>query len=98
MQISDLITMTGWVAAGTGFTFAMTTVGAASVFFFRKTISEKVHRLALGLAAGIMIAASVWSLLIPAMEAARRISDELETFADKSSWPVPTYSEILFYV
>lgn len=70
MQISDLITMTGWVAAGTGFTFAMTTVGAASVFFFRKTISEKVHRLALGLAAGIMIAASVWSLLIPAMEAA----------------------------
>ena len=36
--------------------------------------------------------------IIPAMEAARRISDELETFADKSSWPVPTYSEILFYV
>ena len=66
----DLMTTFGWVAAGTGFTFAMTALGAASVFFFRKKISENIHRMALGLAAGIMIAASVWSLLIPAMEAA----------------------------
>lgn len=66
----DLLTTFGWVAAGTGFTFAMTALGAASVFFFRKKISENIHRMALGLAAGIMIAASVWSLLIPAMEAA----------------------------
>ena len=67
----DLMTTFGWVAAGTGFTFAMTALGAASVFFFRKKISENIHRMALGLAAGIMIAASVWSLLIPAMEAAQ---------------------------
>ena len=70
MHSSDLLTMIGWAAGGTGFTFMMTALGAASVFFFRKTISENIHRLALGLAAGIMIAASVWSLLIPAMEAA----------------------------
>ena len=67
MHSSDLLTMIGWAAGGTGFTFMMTTLGAASVFFFRKTISDNIHRLALGLAAGIMIAASVWSLLIPAM-------------------------------
>ncbi len=36
--------------------------------------------------------------IIPAMEAARKISDNLECLTDKSYWPVPTYSEILFYV
>ena len=36
--------------------------------------------------------------IIPAMEEARKLSDSIETFADKSYWPVPTYSEILFYV
>ena len=35
--------------------------------------------------------------IIPAMEEARRVSDSLETCTDKSFWPVPTYSEILFY-
>lgn len=66
----DILTMMGWAATGTGFTFMMTALGAASVFFFRHKISEHSHRLALGFAAGIMIAASVWSLLIPAMDAA----------------------------
>lgn len=59
-----------WAATGTGFTFLMTMLGAAMVFFFRKTISENVQRVFLGFAAGVMIAASVWSLLIPAMEEA----------------------------
>ena len=36
--------------------------------------------------------------IIPAMENARRICDRLECIVDKSYWPVPTYSEILFYV
>ena len=36
--------------------------------------------------------------IIPAMENARRICDRLECIVDKSCWPVPTYSEILFYV
>lgn len=57
-----------WAAYGTGFTFLMTTLGAAMVFFFRKEIKENVQRIFLGFAAGVMIAASVWSLLIPAIE------------------------------
>lgn len=56
--------------AATGFTFFMTALGAAIVFFFSKEISDQCQRLFLGFAAGVMIAASVWSLLIPAMEQA----------------------------
>lgn len=55
---------------GTGFTFAMTALGASSVFFFRREPNPFVTKLALGFAAGIMIAASVWSLLIPAIQGA----------------------------
>ncbi len=56
--------------AGTGFTFLMTTLGAAVVFFFRKAMSSGIQKVLLGFAAGVMIAASVWSLLIPAIEEA----------------------------
>jgi zinc transporter, ZIP family len=49
------------------FTWFMTAIGASFVFFM-KTMSRKVLDLMLGFAAGVMIAASVWSLLIPAME------------------------------
>ncbi len=59
-----------WAASGTGFTFLMTTLGSAMVFFFRKRIHTGVQRIFLGFAAGVMIAASVWSLLIPAIEEA----------------------------
>ena len=59
-----------WAAVGTGFTFFMTSLGAAMVFFFRKSVSPGIQRIFLGFAAGVMIAASVWSLLIPAMEEA----------------------------
>ena len=52
---------------GTLFTWGMTAVGAASVFLF-KTISRKVLDGMLGFAAGVMIAASFWSLLAPAIE------------------------------
>ncbi len=55
---------------GTGFTFAATAVGAAAVFFVKKDASPTTHRAFLGFAAGVMIAASVWSLLIPAQEMA----------------------------
>lgn len=57
-----------WAGAGTGFTFLMTTAGAALVFCFRNQISDALQRCFLGFAAGVMIAASVWSLLIPAIE------------------------------
>ena len=50
--------------------FVATTLGAAVVFLFRKDVSEKVNSLFLGFAAGIMIAASIWSLLVPALDSA----------------------------
>ncbi len=55
---------------GTGATFAATALGAATVFLFRKDIGAHTQRIFLGFAAGIMIAASVWSLLIPSIEMA----------------------------
>ena len=57
-----------WAAAGTGFTFSMTALGAAMVFFMKKQSTALMQRIFLGFAAGVMIAASVWSLLIPAIE------------------------------
>lgn len=59
-----------WAAGGTGFPFLMTALGAAVVFFFKERISSNIQRIFLGFAAGVMIAASVWSLLIPAIEEA----------------------------
>ncbi|MBR5547621.1 MAG: ZIP family metal transporter [Clostridia bacterium] len=55
---------------GTTFTFLATAVGAGTVYLFRKEIPQRIQRIFLGFAAGVMIAASVWSLLIPAMEMA----------------------------
>jgi ZIP family zinc transporter len=49
------------------FTWAVTALGAAMVFFFKK-INQKVLNSMLGFAAGVMIAASFWSLLKPAIE------------------------------
>lgn len=51
------------------FTWAVTAFGASMVFFF-KSINKKILNSMLGFAAGVMIAASVWSLLIPAIEMA----------------------------
>lgn len=50
--------------------FIGTTLGAATVFLLRKEINPQVQKLLSGFAAGVMIAASVWSLLIPASEMA----------------------------
>ncbi|MCL2060432.1 MAG: ZIP family metal transporter [Oscillospiraceae bacterium] len=55
---------------GLGFIFLMTCLGGATVFFFRKSLPGKFQQIFLGFAAGVMIAASVWSLLIPAIEEA----------------------------
>ena len=56
---------------GTTFTCLATALGAASVFVFRKDIPQGIQRAFLGFAAGVMIAASVWSLLIPSLEMAQ---------------------------
>ena len=48
--------------------FLGTALGAACVFFMKKALSDAVQRSLTGFAAGVMVAASVWSLLIPAIE------------------------------
>ena len=46
---------------------AGTALGSAMVFFLKKEINEKVRKLLMGFASGVMIAASIWSLLQPAI-------------------------------
>ncbi|MDO5147005.1 MAG: ZIP family metal transporter [Eubacteriales bacterium] len=48
--------------------FAGTTLGAACVFFMKKTLHSGIQRALTGFAAGVMVAASIWSLIIPAIE------------------------------
>ena len=48
--------------------FLGTSLGAACVLFMKKSLSDMVQRSLTGFAAGVMVAASVWSLLIPAIE------------------------------
>lgn len=48
--------------------FAGTALGAAMVFFMRKEMDERLQKALLGFASGVMVAAAVWSLLIPAIE------------------------------
>ena len=48
--------------------FLGTTLGAACVFFMKKSLGDLVKRSLAGFAAGVMVAASIWSLLIPAIE------------------------------
>ena len=50
--------------------FAGTALGSAMVFLMRDKMNEKVEKILLGFAAGVMVAASVWSLLIPSIEMA----------------------------
>ena len=52
--------------------FLATTAGSALVYFFRRDIPKRTNAIILGFAAGVMIAASVWSLLIPSIEVAER--------------------------
>ena len=48
--------------------FLGTTLGAACVFFMKRSLGDLVQRALAGFAAGVMVAASIWSLLIPAIE------------------------------
>ncbi len=48
--------------------FAGTTLGSAFVFLLRRQMSLRVNRMFIGFAAGVMVAASVWSLLIPSID------------------------------
>ena len=48
--------------------FLGTTLGAACVFFLKRSLDDLVRRSLAGFAAGVMVAASIWSLLLPAIE------------------------------
>ena len=48
--------------------FLGTALGAACVFFMKRSLGDLVQRALAGFAAGVMVAASIWSLLIPAIE------------------------------
>ena len=50
--------------------FLGTSLGAGCVFFLKNSLRDGIQRALTGFAAGVMVAASVWSLLIPAMEQA----------------------------
>ncbi len=72
----ELLNALAQTTLATGFTFLCTAAGAAAVFFIkpgsgRGRGAELAETLSLGFAAGIMIAASVWSLIIPAQEMAQ---------------------------
>lgn len=62
--------MTLKIAQGILIPFLGTSLGAACVFFMRKSMNNLVQRALSGFAAGVMVAASIWSLLIPALEQA----------------------------
>ena len=50
--------------------FLGTSLGSSFVFFMKKNMSEKFQKITVGFAAGVMIAASVWSLILPSVEMA----------------------------
>ena len=66
------------VLSGVMIPFLGTALGAGMVFFMKEAMSARLQKLLLGFAAGVMIAASVWSLLIPAIEMAEA--------AGKTAW------------
>ena len=69
--------MTMEVFKGLMIPFLGTTLGSACVFVMKDKMNELVQRALTGFAAGVMVAASIWSLLIPAMEQ----SEEMGSFA-----------------
>ena len=60
--------MTGETILGILIPFAGTSLGAAMVFILRRQISDGLNKILTGFAAGVMVAASFWSLLEPALE------------------------------
>ena len=55
--------------------FLGTVLGAGFVFFLKGAMNRTVQRILTGFAAGVMVAASIWSLIIPAMEQAEHMGN-----------------------
>ena len=62
--------MTATIAKGLLIPFLGTALGATLVFFMKKELDTQIQKMLSGFAAGVMVAASVWSLLIPSMDMA----------------------------
>lgn len=60
---------------GITFAFLMTMLGSSLVFFFKKDINSKLNTIFYGLSAGIMLAATVWSLIIPSINNSQSLGD-----------------------
>ena len=74
-------------AAGVMIPFIGTSLGSAMVFLMRTQINRKLEKLLMGFAAGVMVAASVWSLLIPSIEMAAE--------QEKIAWIPPSVGFLL---
>lgn len=62
--------MNSQIITGLLIPFIGTAAGSACVFFMKRSLSKQVQRALTGFAAGVMTAASIWSLIIPAMDMA----------------------------
>ena len=69
------------IIIGFSIIFIMTTLGSSLVFLFRKEISQGINSFLLGIAGGIMVAASIWSLIMPSIEMSE------ESFGDFAWFP-----------
>ena len=58
------------VAIGLLIPFLGTALGSGMVFFMKNKINKKIEKILMGFAAGVMMAASIWSLLMPAIDMA----------------------------
>ena len=65
--------MTTQIMGGIFIPFLGTGLGAAMVFFLKKQMSENLQKVLTGFAAGVMVSASFWSLLQPALESSERM-------------------------
>ena len=66
------------IAIGLLIPFIGTILGSAMVFLIKDEISPRLQKLLLGFASGVMIAASVWSLLIPSIDMAKEQGNAME--------------------
>ena len=68
------------VLAGLMVPFFGTTLGSMMVFFMRKQLNERLNKMLTGFAAGVMVSASFWSLLIPAVEQGKELMGKIAVF------------------
>ena len=57
-----------YIIIGFSIIFIATSLGSAIIFFVKNSVSEKMNTIFLGFAGGIMVAASIWSLILPAID------------------------------